>query len=109
MSNQNEITELPDRFVVQLTDPKANKVGYMGFKRIHKRVFQKHWIPTNWTSNSNKFVRFIQDTILSLAISCGGALTTEQIINMINKPYNGVVPEDQVSLLEDSLGIKFFD
>jgi hypothetical protein len=112
MLKQNEIielAELPDKFVVQFTDPKTGKVGYMGFKRIHKRAFKRHYIPTNWTSNSSKFVRFVQNSILSLAIFCGGALGTKQIMDMIDKPGNGVLTKESARLVEDSLGIKFFD
>lgn len=41
-TESTELTELPDKFVVQLTDPKTGFVGYMGFKRIHKRAFERH-------------------------------------------------------------------
>lgn len=104
-----ELTELPDKFVVQLTDTKTGKVGYIGFKRIHKRDFERHYTPTNWTPNSSKFVRFIQNSILSLLVSCGGALTAKQIMDMIDKPGNGVLTKESARLVEDSLGIKFFD
>lgn len=108
-TESTELTELPDKFVVQLTDPKTGFVGYMGFKRIHKRAFERHYTPTNWTSNSSKFVRFIQNSILSLLVSCGGALTAKQIMDMVDKPGNGVLTEESARLLENSLNIKFFD
>jgi hypothetical protein len=46
---------------------------------------------------------------LSLAIFCGGALGTKQIMDMIDKPGNGVLTKESARLVEDSLGIKFFD